>query len=82
MTGALAWQVPEILNKIIVFVFWGEIARGLPGFSPLSCVASPAFLFLLAFNNPIRNWYQSFLEAHQQLFQGNLQLIDVLIYLN
>ncbi|KAJ6990009.1 hypothetical protein NC653_018508 [Populus alba x Populus x berolinensis] len=35
MTGALAWQVNHYLNKIIIFVFGGEIARGFPGFSLL-----------------------------------------------
>ncbi|KAJ6740094.1 hypothetical protein OIU79_000272 [Salix purpurea] len=38
MTGALAWQVNNYLNKMIIFVFGGEIAWGFPGFSPPLCV--------------------------------------------
>ncbi|KAJ0507541.1 hypothetical protein HanRHA438_Chr11g0484431 [Helianthus annuus] len=30
MLGALAWQV-AYLNKKILFLFWGEVARGCPG---------------------------------------------------
>ncbi|KAJ6907272.1 hypothetical protein NC651_017845 [Populus alba x Populus x berolinensis] len=48
MTGALAWQVNHYLNKIIIFVFGGEIARGFPGFSPLVSVSR--FLFSLPYN--------------------------------
>ncbi|KAK0605848.1 hypothetical protein LWI29_031322 [Acer saccharum] len=50
MTGALAWQVTNILNKKIYhFCFRGEIARELPGFSPPVCVCCVVLLFFFAF---------------------------------
>lgn len=71
MTGALAWQVNHYLNKIIIFVFGGEIARGFPGFSPLVSVSR--FLFSLPYNP----WLKRGPDSSQQSIH---QWHDIAIY--
>ncbi|KAJ6732913.1 hypothetical protein OIU74_004795 [Salix koriyanagi] len=38
MTGALAWQVNNYLNKMIIFVFGGRSHGDFPGSPPPLCV--------------------------------------------